>query len=46
MTPEMVERARRSTESAGFGQVEIQECLIEELPLPDISVDVVISNGV
>jgi len=46
MTPEMVERARRSAESAGFGHVEIQECLIEELPLPDESVDVVISNGV
>ncbi len=46
MTPEMVERARRNAAAAGFGHVEIQEGLIEELPLPDTSVDVVISNGV
>jgi arsenite methyltransferase len=46
MTPEIVERARRNAEAAGFGHVEIQQGLIEELPLPDASVDVVISNGV
>lgn len=46
MTPEMVARARRNAEAAGFGQVEIQEGLIEDLPLPDASVDVVVSNGV
>ena len=46
MTPEMVERARRNAAVAGFGHVEICEGLIEELPLPDGSVDVVISNGV
>lgn len=46
MTPEMVARARRSAEAAGFGHVTIQEGLIEDLPLPDSSVDVVISNGV
>lgn len=46
MTPEMVERARRNAASAGFSHVEIQEGLIEEIPLPDGSVDVVISNGV
>ena len=46
MTPEMVERARRNIEDAGVEQVEIHEGLIEELPLPDKFVDVVISNGV
>lgn len=46
MTPEMVERARRNAAAAGFGHVEIRQGLIEELPLPDGSVDVVISNGV
>lgn len=46
MTTEMVARARRSASAAGFGHVEIHEGLIEELPLPDASVDVVISNGV
>lgn len=46
MTPEMVDRARRNASVAGVGQVEIHAGLIEELPLPDDSVDVVISNGV
>jgi SAM-dependent methyltransferase len=46
MTPEMVERARRNAAAAGFNHVEIQKGLIEQLPLPDTSVDVVISNGV
>ena len=46
MTPEMVERARRNAVVAGFSHVEIHEGLIEELPLPDQSIDVVISNGV
>jgi SAM-dependent methyltransferase len=35
-----------NAEAAGFGHVEIQEGLIEDLPLPDASVDVVVSNGV
>ena len=46
MTPEMVARARRNAASAGFSHVEIHEGLIEELLLPDQSIDVVISNGV
>lgn len=46
MTPEMVARARRNAAAAGFGHVEIHEGLIETLPLPDQSIDVVISNGV
>lgn len=46
MTPEMVERARRNVEAARAGNVEIRQALIEEIPLPDASVDVVVSNGV
>ena len=46
MTPQMVDRARRNAAAAGLGNVEVREGLIEDLPLPDASVDVVISNGV
>lgn len=46
MTPEMAERTRQHAASAGLPTVEIREGLIEEIPLPDASVDVVISNGV
>ena len=46
MTPEMVARARRNAESAGLANVEILEGAIEQIPLPDDSLDVVISNGV
>jgi SAM-dependent methyltransferase len=46
MTPEMAERARRNAAAAGLDNVEILEGMIEEIPLPDGSVDVVISNGV
>jgi arsenite methyltransferase len=46
MTPSMLERARRSAEEMGLGNVELHEGLIESLPLEDQSVDVVISNGV
>jgi ubiquinone/menaquinone biosynthesis C-methylase UbiE len=46
MTPEMAGRARANAAAGGFGQVEIREGMIEEIPLPDGSVDVVISNGV
>ena len=46
MTPEMVARARRNAAAAGLDNVEIREGLIEDLALPDASVDVVISNGV
>jgi L-amino acid N-acyltransferase YncA/predicted methyltransferase len=44
MTPEMVELGRRTT--AGAGNVEIRLGRIEQIPLPDASVDVVISNCV
>lgn len=46
MTPEMADRARRNAVSAGLGNVEIREGLIEDIPLPDAAVDVVVSNGV
>ncbi len=46
MTPAMVERARESAAEMGLENVEVHESLIERLPLPDGSVDVVISNGV
>jgi SAM-dependent methyltransferase len=46
ITPSMVERARRSAAEMGLGNVEVHEGPIERLPVPDESVDVVISNGV
>ena len=44
MTPEMVELGRRTTAEAG--NVEVRLGRIEQIPLPDASVDVVISNCV
>jgi arsenite methyltransferase len=46
MTPAMLDRARRSATKMGLAHVELHTALIEALPLPDASVDVVISNGV
>ena len=46
MTPTMLERARASAAAMGLTNVELHESLVETLPLPDASVDVVISNGV
>lgn len=46
MTPEMVERARRLALEGGFQNVEFLLGQIEELPLGDGSVDVIISNCV
>ena len=43
---EMVERATRAAVEAGLVHVHFVEGEIEALPLPDASVDVVISNGV
>lgn len=43
--PEMVERARGFAADAGLDNVEIVEGRIDAIPLPDDSVDVVISNG-
>lgn len=46
MTPEMLARARENARLQGFGNVEFHEARIDELPLPDASVDCVISNCV
>jgi arsenite methyltransferase len=46
MTDEMLELARRNAATAGASNVEFLRGYIEELPLPDNSVDVVISNCV
>jgi ubiquinone/menaquinone biosynthesis C-methylase UbiE len=46
MTDEMLELARRNAAEAGVGNVELLKGYIEQVPLPDASVDVVISNCV
>jgi ubiquinone/menaquinone biosynthesis C-methylase UbiE len=46
MTDEMLELARRNAEDAGIQNVEFVKGYIEEMPLPDATVDVVISNCV
>jgi arsenite methyltransferase len=46
MTPAMLEKARTNAEKAGHNQVEFREGYLEDLPIADNSVDVVISNGV
>jgi SAM-dependent methyltransferase len=46
MTPEMLERARANAIRQGLSNVEFYESTIDKLPLPDSSVDCVISNCV
>jgi SAM-dependent methyltransferase len=46
MTDEMLEMARANAAEAGVENVEFLKGYLEELPLPDASVDVVISNCV
>ncbi len=46
MTKSMLERACSSAAEMGLSNVELHESLIESLPVPDASIDVVISNGV
>lgn len=46
MTPVMIEKAQRNAESAGLENIEFRQGYIEELPVEDNSIDVVISNGV
>jgi SAM-dependent methyltransferase len=46
MTPAMVDRTRLHASLAGLDNVDVHGGLMEALPLPDASVDVVISNGV
>lgn len=46
MTPEMLARARRNADGAGYGNVEFRLGEIEHLPVADSTVDAVISNCV
>jgi arsenite methyltransferase len=46
MTDEMLQLARRNQQKAGVGNVEFLKGQIENVPLPDASVDVIISNCV
>ena len=45
-TPTMIERARKNAEKLGFHNVEFRQGDIEDLPVTDNSVDVVVSNCV
>jgi arsenite methyltransferase len=44
--PEMLERTRAAAEEAGLSNVETLEGAMEAIPLPDGSVDCIVSNGV
>lgn len=44
MTPEMVEKARKNAQEGGYANVEFRLGEIENLPVADNSVDVIISN--
>jgi len=46
MTPAMIERARANALAGGFANVEFHLSTIDRIPLPDASVDCVISNCV
>ncbi|MFC1859989.1 arsenite methyltransferase [Chloroflexota bacterium] len=46
MTPEMVAKARENADKGGYTNVEFRLGEIENLPVPDSSVDVIISNCV
>jgi len=46
MTPEMLELARKNAAKSGLANVEFHQATIDKLPLPDASVDCVISNCV
>ena len=46
MTPAMIDRARANAVSGGYANVEFHLSTIDKIPLPDASVDCVISNCV
>src|SRR5579875_2787591 len=46
MTPTMIERARANATAGGYTNVEFYQSTIDKLPLPDASVDCLISNCV
>ena len=45
-TPEMIRRARANAEKLGYNNVEFRQGDIEDLPVSDASVDVIVSNCV
>lgn len=45
ITPEMLDEARSVTSAAGATNIEFHLGYIEQVPLPDASVDVIISSG-
>jgi SAM-dependent methyltransferase len=46
MTPAMIERSQTNAQSGGYTNVEFYQSTIDQIPLPDSSVDCVISNCV
>jgi ubiquinone/menaquinone biosynthesis C-methylase UbiE len=46
LCPEVVEKARRNADLLGLHNIEFVQGGVENLPLPDASVDVAVSNGV
>ena len=46
MTDAMLKKSRNTAKNMGLTQLEFKKGFAEELPVPDNSVDVVISNGV
>ena len=46
MTPSMIERARTNATAGGYTNVEFYQSTIDRIPLPDASVDCIISNCV
>ena len=46
MTPEMIDRARAGAAKVGVNNVEFHQAQIDQLPLPDHSVDCILSNCV
>ena len=46
MTPAMLEKARRNGVSLGLSHAEFRQGYLEELPVEDNSIDLIISNGV
>lgn len=46
MTPAMIERAQSNAKAGGYTNVEFYQSTIDRIPLPDASVDCVISNCV
>ncbi|MBI4420790.1 MAG: methyltransferase domain-containing protein [Gemmatimonadetes bacterium] len=46
LNPDMLDRARQHAAAAGLANVEFRQGRMEDIPAPDASVEVVISNGV